>query len=272
MKIGVIQSYREQQPEWIAMCISSVKKWCESNHYTHIFVGDELFDFYRHNIDVPTIVKTDAARIELLQHKMVEHGFDVVVWVDADVFIWNPRLLLCVPERNNFTVCQEQWHMHTVLNQPVYEPRINNAFMAFHGEEGLSLLKKLNSHRLQFKPTDNWMLGPSMLTPLVRSGVIAPRIQRTVACFSPESFKLLRKNPALFVSSNHEATGCPLYAANLVHSKGVSDKEMLFTMHELLHQSDELSDMHIKPIHHDPSVKTRIFYSARNLRRTILSL
>jgi hypothetical protein len=96
--ILVIQSCSPaQQHGWIGTCLASVQEWAESRGYDYRFVGDEIFrlvpDWYRDKTGSKKPVATDYARLVLLQQALDE-GYDEVIWLDADVLVFDRNLVL----------------------------------------------------------------------------------------------------------------------------------------------------------------------------------
>ncbi|MDD9877732.1 MAG: hypothetical protein OXR84_09865 [Magnetovibrio sp.] len=94
MKTLVIQSYRETGvPVWIQRCLESVRGWAVAAGYDYEFVGDEIFDmvpeWYRENAGHRPPVITDLGRL-LLAEAALARGVERCIWLDADVFVFDP--------------------------------------------------------------------------------------------------------------------------------------------------------------------------------------
>lgn len=91
----VVQSFRDRDvPGWIKRCLSTVRDWATQSKFTYRITGDEFFDlvpdWYRQKARQRITVVTDLARL-LLARRCLEEGFDRVVWIDADLAIFDPR-------------------------------------------------------------------------------------------------------------------------------------------------------------------------------------
>jgi hypothetical protein len=86
-----------QQQSWIGSCLESVQQWADSQGYDYRLVGDEIFrlvpDWYRDKTGSKKPVATDYARLVLLQQALDE-GYAEVIWLDADVLVFDEGLAL----------------------------------------------------------------------------------------------------------------------------------------------------------------------------------
>ena len=86
-----------QQDGWIGSCMDSVKQWSDSQGFDYRFFGDEIFklvpDWYREKIGSKKPIATDYARLILMQ-KALEKGYEQVIWLDADVLVFDQSLEL----------------------------------------------------------------------------------------------------------------------------------------------------------------------------------
>lgn len=238
MNIIVFQSYRSDPAPWIARCIRSVKEWCLVKGYEHRFIGDEFLELFPSSLEregLPRIVKTDYCRLELLAQSATDDN--VVVWIDADVFIWNKDLRLTIPEEKSFSVCHEMWHALNFFGIPIYNNKFNNAFMAFRGQEPLQLMLTIARHRLRYSEISWLMLGPNLITPLVEKGVLTPSIQRGVGCYGDLDTRDVKKDPIGFSKQTTKVMQHPIYAANLVHSFRNAQEDMMGVMDRFVNVS-----------------------------------
>ena len=86
-----------QQAGWIGTCLDSARQWCDRQGYDYRFFGDEIFrlvpGWYRDKIGNRKPVATDYARLILMQ-KALEQGYEQVIWLDADVLVFDQSLEL----------------------------------------------------------------------------------------------------------------------------------------------------------------------------------
>jgi hypothetical protein len=86
-----------QQQGWMGQCLASVRSWAETRGFDYRFVGDEIFTrvpaWYRDKTAARKPVATDYARLVLLQEAL-EEGYEEVIWMDADVLVFDPELRL----------------------------------------------------------------------------------------------------------------------------------------------------------------------------------
>lgn len=129
----VIQSHRMPLPHaWLTPCLASVKAWAASRAFDYRFLDDELFtpvaaDLLEKTAAQP-VVATDIARLYWLQ-KMLDHGYETVIWADADVLLFAPDRLL-LPD----TPCafgRENWVQQDANGKLRNHRKIHNAFMMF---------------------------------------------------------------------------------------------------------------------------------------------
>jgi len=94
MKTVVYQSYKpEGGPDWIRLCLDSVRGWAAARGFDYRFVGDEIFDpvpaWYRDKAAGQVPVITDLGRL-LLARQYLDEGYERAVWLDADVLVFDP--------------------------------------------------------------------------------------------------------------------------------------------------------------------------------------
>lgn len=94
----VIQSCSPaQRLGWQGACLATVRDWAVHQGYDYRFIGDEIFDlvpsWYLAKVDAKLPVATDYARLLLLQ-RALDEGYGQVLWLDADVVVFDPALQL----------------------------------------------------------------------------------------------------------------------------------------------------------------------------------
>ena len=96
MRTLVLQSCsRRQHDTWIRDCLRSVARWANEKGYTYRYLDDELFTvvppWYMEKVGTRLPVAADYARLVFLQ-RALEEGFDEVIWLDADVLVFDQAL------------------------------------------------------------------------------------------------------------------------------------------------------------------------------------
>lgn len=107
----IIQSAPESREAWINHCMATVEHWSEIGGATYRQLGDS--EFFG---PVPSWVTekcrawinpaTNLARLLIAQRLLDK--YNLVVWVDADVFVWAPESLP-IPMGRGATFCRERW-------------------------------------------------------------------------------------------------------------------------------------------------------------------
>jgi hypothetical protein len=190
VRTAIIQSYRTTRVEpWMQRCMQSVRDWANSHGYVYEFVDDGLFDFLpahiRNNSLVPLLPKTDIARLGLL-HNRLAHDYERVVWLDADVLVFDPASFT-LPENCGAMFCHEVWTSLGENGELIHHRGINNALMIF--ERGHPLLDFLRYATVElYEQSDparisTLALGTALLSKLGR--VVPLRLHTQVACISP---------------------------------------------------------------------------------------
>lgn len=190
MRTVVIQSYRTSAVEpWMRSCMQSVQGWAVARGYAYEFMDDSLFDFLptyiRNDPNAPLLVKTDIARLGLLNDRL-KHAHERAIWLDADVLIFDPATFV-IPETCSAMVCHEIW---TSLNQErelVHRRRINNALMMFErGHPLLAFLRYASIELYQHRDPASMSplaLGTDLLSKLGR--LVPLRLHTQMASLSP---------------------------------------------------------------------------------------
>jgi len=94
----VIQSCSVLQRQgWQGVCLQTAQAWAAQQGHDYRFIGDEIFDlvptWYMDKVGTKLPVATDYARLLLLQQALKE-GYGQVLWLDADVVVFDPALQL----------------------------------------------------------------------------------------------------------------------------------------------------------------------------------
>jgi hypothetical protein len=159
----VVQSSPAHVPAWIDRCLATVRAWAPA--YEH--VGDELLDLapgWVHDAAAAcgsVLPVTDVARLELIRRRLAD-GWDRVVWLDADVYVFAPDHL-DVEVDADVAVCVERWVTGAPGGGLQALPWVNNAALSARRIDEL-LAATLDRVRAGgIRPRS---LGPDLLTVL----------------------------------------------------------------------------------------------------------
>ena len=201
-RVQVLQSHRTPLPAaWYRPCTDSVRAWALLRGYAYRWIGDELFD----PLPAALIEKTrdqraitaDLGRLYALQAAF-DSGFDVAVWVDADVYVHAPHRLELPCAGHAFG--REVWvqtqdaadQRHgSAGNQRVYS-KIHNAFMLFRAADPLLGFYRHAAERILERHSGGLvpqLIGPKLLAtlhnlldfPVIETaGVLSPEVARDI--------------------------------------------------------------------------------------------
>lgn len=129
MNTAVYQSFRTTNvPSWINRCTESVSTWALSREFSYHFYDDEFFNYapvaLRAAVNNQRHLVSDVARLELAKKLLEDH--DRVIWIDADVYVNNPKDFLRQLPISKFLFCEERW-VHQEGQKVVVSERVNNA-------------------------------------------------------------------------------------------------------------------------------------------------
>lgn len=130
----VLQSFRLYDvPDYVSACLASVKAWATERGFAYRFVDDELFDgvpeWFKEKANVHMESIADVARL-LEAKRLLSAEFGRVIWVDADVLIFN-RVLFSVPFVASYNYCRETWLDLDESGQSGTLHRVNNCVCGF---------------------------------------------------------------------------------------------------------------------------------------------
>jgi hypothetical protein len=236
MKTVVYQSYRDHEvPPWITRCLESVKNWTQAKGFEYRFLGDEFLGrpdaSYLEKVDSNVLLTSDLARL-LVARDLLSAGYERTIWVDADVFVFDPEHLE-INITSEYAFCNEIWMERTAWPSRIwqllsrgswrlfnYEKRVNNAVCVFvagnslldfyiHAAERVIAVR----HPSLITP---WLVGVGLLTRL-NSAIKLPLLY-TIGQLSPLLLDAICNCRCEILSGFARHLKHPIYAANLCSS------------------------------------------------------
>jgi hypothetical protein len=240
----VIQSHRNPLPHrWLETCIDSVSQWAKQNCFDYQFVGDDkLFSEIAPDLLEKTagqkVIATDLGRLRLLQEGL-RHGYETVVWCDADFLIFNPQQFIL--PATDYAVGHEVWVQLDRSQKLKAYKKVHNAFLMFRqGNHFLDFYADTAERLLQLNQGSMppQFIGPKLLTALHNvvqcpvletAGMLSPVVIRDLFQGGGKALDLFRaKSPVGLFGAN--------LSASLVKGEGVSEGDM-DQLIEILYQS-----------------------------------
>ena len=214
----VIQSYRtENVPAWINSCLGSVEAWASLCGLDYRFFGNEIFQrvpaWYRERAKGCLPVLTDLGRL-ILVREALGSGVGTVIWVDADILIFDPEKLR-VDIDAEYAFSRELWVQPGARGLKVYRNvhnafcmfRQGNPFLDFYIHACLSVMRRVDSN------VPNQIVGTKLLTamhniigfPLVEQvGMASPLVLQDLSAGAggPALTRLVAKSPVTLRAVN----------------------------------------------------------------------
>jgi hypothetical protein len=215
----VFQSFRtDRVPAWISQCLESARRWTVIRGFEYVFLDDRFFDFIPAELRARTankVILSDLARL-LVSRDFLGDGNRRVIWIDADVVVFNPDGWH-LPDESDYYFTHELW--------PTPQPggvrldvRANNAVMVFSlGNAALDFYIDMAKRILTSEPElKNWHLGVRFLTGL--RNVSPLPVLTNIGMLGPLLINDLIRGPKQLISAYVRGMGEPLVAANLCAS------------------------------------------------------
>lgn len=171
MNTIVLQSFRTRDvPEWLALCMNSVKDWATASGYAYHCLDDRFFEFapapVHERCAGNLYAITDICRLRWMQQEL-DAGWQRVVWLDADVLVFAPRLLDIATRSGHGFAHEVFLHVRDNGEFSVMEG-CNNALMVFEarGRAMLDRYVDASMARLDALPAGTvprTALGPGLL-------------------------------------------------------------------------------------------------------------
>ena len=109
--------------------METVPQWAEQRGYEYRFFDDGFFDrvpaWFKERVRQLILPMSDLARL-LVARELLDAGFDRVIWVDADVLIFDLERF-DVDVTANCAFCRELWLGEVADGTMQIYPRVNNA-------------------------------------------------------------------------------------------------------------------------------------------------
>ena len=236
----VLQSHKRPLPyPWLERCTDSVRAWAEQRGFAHRLIDDALFGFAPQDLQdkfrAQPVVVTDIARLRALAALRDQEGFEVVIWADADMLVFEPERL-SLPEAS-CAVGREVWVQLQDGRLKTYT-KVHNAFLMFRKESALLDFYIETAERLLRAhpgPVVPQFVGPKLLTALhnavhlpvlEEAGMLSPLVAQGIAVGGSEALARFREKRAVAPAALNLCT-------SLEESRAVAPKviERLLTGH-----------------------------------------
>ena len=218
MKTILLQSHRPPPwPRWIETCLTSARVWARRRGIPTLFLHDELFDglpkTFMEATETEKLPRTDLGRLRWMK-RLHEDGWDRVIWLDADVFIFDQSL-----DFDGDAVGREAWVSRGKSAQMRVLRKVNNCAMCFdagspHLERYLAAAEA-KADAMEGTP-GRLSLGPDIMTDLHFEEPFP--LHPDVAMFSPPVLRALASEGGLALRAHEAAWGGAPKAANLCGS------------------------------------------------------
>lgn len=239
-KCAVVQSFRRVAvPDWINRCLASVEGWARMHGHDYKFWGDEIYDvcgprYLASGLRNPQAI-TNLARLLLTRQYLRDQGYDAVIWLDADVFIFDPKSFSIGASPDSlelgYGLGREVW-IHD--NNHAEGPMAHNAFTYFTRQAKdldflIDVTRYIGSRPLQH----NFQVGVKLLRGLHYS--LGFELLPQVAVFSPRLISAICKNEVELLRTYGNLFGYASHGANLGLSIGdyVGESNLLQAMNIL---------------------------------------
>lgn len=234
MRVLVLQSDKPPpRAAWRRICLASVRSWARAQDYQYRFIGDELFDpipqHLRQACRGVVLPLTDIGRL-LWLNQMLDDGWDRVIWLDADILIFDPALRIEAE-----AVGREIWISKGVRDGFRAAESVNNCVLSMAAQSPLlgRLLDATLAKAATFRaPPHPRTLGPDLLRRL--HGAQPLPMAPDIAMASPPMILGLANGHPAALAAHRSAWKGPLRAANLCGSLIEDDELALKAVHRLL--------------------------------------
>jgi hypothetical protein len=220
----VIQTFRNHDiPAWIQRCLDSVRNWAALHRHDYALAGDEFYelcgpDYLARGNKNPQAI-TNLARLVATRRRLDE-GYAKVIWMDADVFVFDPaKLTFDLPSElltTGYAFGREVWLYRDASREfHVIRPRAHNAATFFtQAAVDLDMLIALVRHiDAKRQLVSNYQVGVKLLRGLHFS-LMFPTFSH-VGVFSPDLLRALVDSEEDALRLYGQTYRFPAYAGNL---------------------------------------------------------
>jgi hypothetical protein len=215
----VFQSFRTHDvPAWITRSMETARAWADLRGFDYQFLDDRFFDRIPDRYRARTenkVILSDLARL-LVSRELLGGGYQRVVWVDADVAVFDPQAWV-LPTESRFYFCHELWPI-PMPDGLKLEIRANNAVMVFSRANSFldfyidSCCRILDTD----EPLKSWHLGVRFLT-AIRNVCPLP-VLTNVGMIGADLLRDMVAGPKLMTAAYIKSMSVPLVAANMCAS------------------------------------------------------
>ena len=170
MKTVILQSHKDEGlPDWLEACMASVRAWAAMHGYAYHREGDALFDRLPADLRARTAdckpAAADLGRL-FLARETLAGGAERVVWLDADVFVFDPDGFT-LDITTEYAFGREVWIQPDAKGHPVARRHVHNAVCVFCAGNSfldfyLHAAQAIARRAARIAPAQ--MLGPKFLT------------------------------------------------------------------------------------------------------------
>lgn len=220
--IVILQSYSAPStPRWIARCLASVRDWAAARGYAYLFT-DRFFeavpDWFRAICGPETGPMTDIARLVLMQ-RLFDGGAAFVVWMDADLLVFDPDRLAVDPAHGFFGIRERALLFEPGCGPVVGPEAINGAMLGAARDDPRFALYRAAVEEVVRRhpggPIARTIAGPRLLTQMAAAHPFAAVDH--VGLLTPAMIGEIAAGGTRLCDLYIAAFGSPLAAANLCH-------------------------------------------------------
>lgn len=247
MKTVVFQSFRDEgRPDWIELCLETVKSWAGRQGHEYRFLGDELLERVPSTVaeksEGRNQIVADLGRL-LVAREILEEGIDQVIWLDADTLVFEPQALrLEIPRKSpGYAFGREVWIQKNASGRLKAYRNVHNAvclfqrdnpFLDFYIHACLLIMERVDGG------VPPQIIGPKFLS--AQYNILGFPLFDSVGAFSPVVLQDILNDGRAALDLLVEASPFIPLAANLCASLSQSDEEMRLVCERLLAQGARL--------------------------------
>ncbi|HEY5106494.1 MAG TPA: hypothetical protein VII73_06945 [Caulobacteraceae bacterium] len=207
-------------PSWIARCLASVQAWTRASGHDYLLTDDSAFELcgadYLAKAGANPRTKTNLARLELIARAHAQ-GYDQVVWMDADIFVFNPAEL-AFGVANRITFARETWLAPRGDGSWEATKTQNNCVVVCpSGDKDLALIIQTIRHVAAHHPINhNFRVGVHLIRGLHH--FLHFPLVTNVGMFSNHAVLAVAQDQKQLLKAQAVHHGTPVHAANLCAS------------------------------------------------------